>query len=102
MAALDLTDVTDPINALKSTQLGIAAGQDNNGNDITAIPVAIVEGKNLLKISEADLKAYVVKTVTDDVLAFFKEFDAHISTKADVAENIWNNIITMQKKISRL
>ncbi len=97
MAALDLTDIKDPINALKGTQLGIAAGQDKNGNDITSIPVAIVEGKNLLKFSQADLSAYVLQTITADVLKVFKEFNAAIDTNQKVADYIWTNIALMQK-----
>jgi len=96
MASLDLTDVTDPINALKSTQLGIAAGNDREGNDITTIPVAIVEGKNLLKISEGDLKAYVNNTITEDVLAVFTEFNSNLKTNSDVADYIWGNVKMMQ------
>jgi len=97
MACLDLTDIKDPINALKGTQLGIAAGQDKNGNDITSIPVAIVEGKNLLKISQADLNAYVLKTITADVLKVFKEFNAAMDTNQKVADYIWTNVALMQK-----
>jgi len=97
MASMDLTDVRDPINALKSTQLGIAGGQDQNGNDITVIPVAIVKGSNLLKISEFDLKEYVIRTVTDDVLRVFKEFDKNINDKKKVAIYIWRNVSQMQK-----
>jgi len=98
MAALDLTDVKDPINALKGTQLGIAGGKDKNGKEITEIPIALVEGRNLLKISEVDLEAYVVKTLTDPVLAVFKAWDEQLDTKAKVAGYIWGNVREMQMK----
>jgi hypothetical protein len=97
MASMDLTQIKDPINALKSTQLGIAAGVDKNGYEISEIPVAIVEGKNLLKISEADLKAYVVKTITQEVLDVFTQSNASIKTKEDAANYIWKNVNMMQK-----
>jgi hypothetical protein len=97
MSSVDLTDIKDPINALKSTQLGIAAGTDKNGKEIDKIPVSIVEGRNLLKISEADLKAYVVQNLADNVLAVFKEFNASIDTKEKVADYIWQNVSRMQK-----
>ena len=81
----------------KSTQLGIAAGKDINGNEITSIPVSIVEGRNLLIISEADLKTYVNKTITGAVLAVFKEFDASLDTNEKVGNYIWKNVSRMQK-----
>lgn len=97
MAAIDLTDVKDPMNALKSTQLGIAAGKDKNGNEISSIPVSVVKGRNLLKICEEDLKAYVVKTLTDDVLDVFNKFDPSLSCKEEVAQYIWENVQSMQE-----
>jgi len=96
MASLDLADISDPINALKSVQLGIAAGKDLNGNEMTKIPVAKVEGINLLKISEKDLKDYVDKLIAPDVLRLFRIFNSEIKTKADVADYIWKNVKQMQ------
>jgi hypothetical protein len=97
MASLDLTDIKNPINALKSTQLAIASGKDKDGKDITTIPFATVQGKNLLKIGESDLKEYVVKTLKDDVLEVFKEFKSSLDTKEKVADYIWENVSEMQK-----
>jgi hypothetical protein len=98
MAAIDLTDIKNPINALKSTQLAIASGKDKDGKDITSIPFATVQGKNLLKISESDLKEYVAKTIKDDVLQVFKEFKSSLDTKEKVADYIWKNVNQLQKR----
>jgi hypothetical protein len=98
MAALDLTDIRDPFNALKSTQLAIAAGKDKDGNDITSIPFATVQGRNLLKMSEADLKEYVSRTLKDDVLLVFKEFNSSLDTKEKVGDYIWKNVSLMQSR----
>lgn len=64
IAAIDLSDIKDPMKALKATQLGIAA-------DLGKVPVAKVEGQNLLKISEKALIDYVVKTITPEVVTVF-------------------------------
>jgi hypothetical protein len=96
MAALDLADIKDPINALKGTQLGIASGKDKDGSEINAIPIALVQGKNLLTISEVDLKAYVVKTLTNPVLDVFKAWDEELDTKVKVADYIWGNVSDMR------
>ena len=97
MASIDLTQITDPINALNSAQLGIAAGRDENGNEITKIPVSIVEGNNLLTISKNELKAYVVKTIIQEVRDAFKEYKPKLKTEEEVAEYIWSNVEKMQK-----
>ena len=96
MAALDLSDIKDPLNALKSTQLGIAAGTTANGTEITEIPIAIVEGRNLLNITESDLKAYVQGKITPEVLAAFTEYSAQLNSNEKVADYIWNNVQRMQ------
>lgn len=89
IAAIDLSDVKDPMQALKSTQLGIAA-------DLGKVPTASVQGINLLKIGKDDLIAYVVKTITPEVLEEFKK-----AGKGDTAEKvgqfIWGNVEKMQK-----
>ena len=96
IAAIDLPDLDDPIEALKATQFGIAAGKDKKGNEVTVIPNEIVEGKNLLKIGEADLKAYVLKNIKDSVMAVFTRFNSELDTKEKVADYIWNNIQAMR------
>jgi len=96
MTSIDLTDITNPINALKSTLLGIAAGKDQKGNEITKIPISKVEGKNLLKIPKKNLIEYVKKTLNADVLKVFNEYNQEIKNDSDVAEYIWKNVNLMQ------
>lgn len=88
ISALDISNITNPIDGLKSTQLGIAA-------DIGKVPVASVQGSNLLKMGEKELKAYVIKTITDEVLEVFKKYKKG-DTKETVADFIWNNVKQMQ------
>jgi len=89
IAAVDLTDIKDPFKALKATQLGIAA-------DLGKVPVATVQGTNLLKIGKDQLVAYVEKTITPDVLEIFKKYKKGDDAAA-VAEFIWTNVEKMQK-----
>jgi hypothetical protein len=96
ISALDLTDITDPIKALKGTQLGIAAGHDANGNEISEIPSLTVQGNNLLKISKQDLKKYVIENIQDAVVNVFTQFNNKLNTKEIIAEYIWKNVYFIQ------
>jgi len=89
IAAIDLSDIKDPMKALKATQLGIAA-------DLGKVPVAKVEGQNLLKMGQDALVAYVAKTITPEVLDVFKKAGKGDSPEA-VGQFIWTNINRMQK-----
>ena len=89
IAAIDLSDIKDPMKALKATQLGIAA-------DLGKVPVAKVEGQNLLKMSKDALVSYVTKTITPEVLEVFKKAGKGDSPEA-VGQFIWTNIDKMQK-----
>lgn len=89
IAAVDLSDIKDPFKALKATQLGIAA-------DLGKVPVAKVEGTNLLKIGKDQLVAYVEKVTTPEVLEVFKKYKKGDDAKA-IAEYIWTNVEKMQK-----
>jgi hypothetical protein len=89
IAAIDLSDIKDPMKALKATQLGIAA-------DLGKVPTAKVEGQNLLKIGKDDLISYVTKTITPEVLEVFKEAGKGDSPEA-VAQFIWSNVKRMQQ-----
>jgi hypothetical protein len=89
IAAIDLSDIKDPMKALKATQLGIAA-------DLGKVPVAKVEGQNLLKMSKDALISYVVKTITPEVLEVFKKAGKGDNPEA-VGQFIWTNIDKMQK-----
>lgn len=64
ISALDITNITKPMDGLKATQLGIAG-------DIGKVPTATVKGRNLLKMGENDIVNYVAKTVTNDVVQVF-------------------------------
>ena len=89
IAAIDLSDVKNPIDALKSTQLGIAA-------DLGKVPTAQVEGNNLLKMGKDTLISYVEKTITPDVIEEFKKAGKGEDAKS-IAAFIWTNIDKMQK-----
>ena len=89
IAAIDLSDIKDPMKALKATQLGIAA-------DLGKIDTAEVEGDNLLKMSKDTLINYVVKTITPNVLEEFKKAGKGDSPEA-VGQFIWTNVDKMQK-----
>ena len=88
IAAIDLTDVKNPIKALKATQLGIAA-------DLGKVPVAKVEGTNLLKINKDTLIKYVEKTITTEVIEVFKKYNKGDNAK-EIGEFIWDNVDKMQ------
>ena len=89
IAAIDLSDVKDPMKALKATQLGIAA-------DLGKVPTANVQGTNLLKMSKDALISYVEKTITPDVIEVFKNAGKGDNAKS-IGEFIWTNIEKMQK-----
>ncbi len=89
IAAIDLSDVGDPMKALKSTQLGIAA-------DLGKVPTAKVEGNNLLKMGKDALISYVEKTITPDVIEEFKTAGKGDNAKS-IGEFIWTNVEKMQK-----
>jgi len=86
LSCLDLTDLKTPFDGLKASQLGIAA-------DLGEVPTKPVKGTNLITISESELKEYVNKHITEDVINVLKEFGV---TKP--AEFIWNNTKLMQQK----
>jgi hypothetical protein len=89
ITSMDITNITDPISGLKATQLGIAG-------DIGKVPVAKVEGQNLLKMGKDALINYVVKTVTPEVLEIFKKANKGNDANA-VAEYVWKNVEKMQQ-----
>jgi hypothetical protein len=92
IVAFDFTnpEIKNPLDALKLTQLAII------GAGASKIPTESVKGQNLLVMAEADLKAYVEKTLTDDVLELFKKVKK-LESKTDVANYIWANVQSMQK-----
>lgn len=82
--------IKNPLDALKLTQVAIL------GAGATKIPAATVEGKNLLKMDEAAIKQYVVKTATDPVVEVFKKM-RQLDSKDAVADYIWENCASMQQ-----
>lgn len=90
--ALDITNINDPMQALKATQIGIAA-------QIGKVPTAKGGGINLFTIDEKTLKQYVENTITDDVLAVFNKYGKG-QTKEEVANYIWGNVQLLKKDAS--
>lgn len=89
ITALDLSDIQKPMDALKATQLGIAA-------DIGKIPTQAVKGTNLLKIDEQSLLSYVQQTISPDVIEVFKKYNKG-QDAASIATYIWGNVKQMQQ-----
>jgi hypothetical protein len=87
--AIDMSDVKNPMDALKSAQLGIAA-------DIGKVPTAPAGGVNMLKSGESEIKKFVMDTITDDVVELFKKFKKG-NTKEEIADFVWNNVKAMQQ-----
>jgi len=83
-------DIKSPMDALKATQLAIL------GAGATKIPSNTVQGQNLLRMDEASLKEYVIKTVIDPVVAVFQKM-RQLDSKEAIADYIWNNVSEMQK-----
>jgi hypothetical protein len=86
--ALDLP-ITDPIKALKATQIGIAA-------QIKKVPKSTGGGVNLFTINEVSLKKYVVDTITDQVVQVFKLLGKGDTPDA-IADYIWDNVQLLKK-----
>lgn len=91
MEAYDMQVDEDPIEVLKAVQLAIAV-------KLKDVPTAEVEGRNLLKIGEEDLKKYVVKHISKETIKILKE---HCKIKDDdkneAADYIWGNVEQMQE-----
>jgi len=87
--ALDLSDIPNPVNALKATQLGIGA-------DLGKIPIAVVKGTNLLDESNnTQIYKYIMETMTPEVLDVFIKYGKG-NTKDEVAGSIMKNVLLMQ------
>lgn len=86
--ALDLTDIKNPMEALKATQLGIAA-------QIGKVPTAQGGGINLFTINESTLKKYVVDNITEPVVEVFKKYKKG-NTPDEIANYIWENVQLLQ------
>ena len=87
--AIDLGQITDPTDALKATQLGIAA-------ELGKVPIAQGGGINLFTIDEGTLKKYVIEKIQDPVVEVFKKYGKG-DTKEEIANFIWQNVKKLKK-----
>lgn len=90
IAALDITNIKNPIQALKATQLGIAAQTGK-------VPMSTGGGTNLFTIDEKTLKLYVINTITDPVVEVFRK-NGKGSTKEEIANYIWENVKLLKRE----
>lgn len=90
MKAIDLTDIKKPLEALKATQIGIAA-------QTGAVPTAAGGGVNLFTVGEGELKKYVIENIQDPVVEVFKKYGKG-DTKEAIADFIWGNVQILKKE----
>lgn len=88
--AIDLTDIKKPLEALKATQLGIAA-------QLGEVPTAEGGGVNLFTCGEGELKKYVIDKIQDPVVEVFKKYGKGDTPEA-IADFIWGNVQTLRKQ----
>jgi hypothetical protein len=88
--ALDLTDIKNPIEALKATQIGIAA-------QAGTVPTAAGGGVNLFTVSEGELKKYVLDKIKEPVVAVFEKYGKGDTPEA-IADYIWENVQVLKKQ----
>lgn len=88
--ALDLSDIRDPMKALKATQLGIAA-------QIGKVPTEPGGGVNLFGINEDTLKKYVIANIKDPVVEVFKKYEKG-TTPEEIADYLWKNVELLKQK----
>jgi hypothetical protein len=86
--AIDLP-ISDPLKALKATQIGIAA-------QIGSVPTATGGGTNLFTIDESTLKKYVIDNIQEPVVNVFKEAGKG-GTPEEIADYIWGNVQLLKK-----
>jgi hypothetical protein len=89
MKAIDLTDIKKPIEALKATQIGIAA-------QTGTVPTAAGGGVNLFQVGESELKKYVIDNIAEPVIEVFKKYEKGDTPEA-IADYIWGNVETLKK-----
>lgn len=88
--AMDLSDIKKPIEALKATQIGIAA-------QTGAVPTAAGGGVNLFTVGESELKKYVIDNIQEPVVEVFKKYGKGDTPEA-IADYIWGNVQTLKKQ----
>ncbi|HAT76186.1 MAG TPA: hypothetical protein DCS19_04920 [Flavobacterium sp.] len=89
MEALDLSDISNPNDALKATQLSIVA-------DSGKLPTAKGGGFNLFEISEKVFKQKVKALISDDAIEIFSKNDKG-DDKEKIADYLWQNVLLMRK-----
>jgi hypothetical protein len=87
--AIDLTDIKKPLEALKATQIGIAA-------QTGTVPTAAGGGVNLFQVGESELKKYVIDNIAEPVIEVFKKYEKGDTPEA-IADYIWGNVETLKK-----
>ena len=87
--AIDLTDIKKPIEALKATQIGIAA-------QTGTVPTAAGGGVNLFTCSEGEVKKYVTDNIKEPVVEVFKKYGKG-DTPEEIADYIWGNVQELRK-----
>lgn len=88
--SLDLSSIKKPLEALKATQIGIAAQTGE-------VPTATGGGVNLFKVGEGELKKYVIEKITDPVVEVFKKYEKGDTPEA-IADFIWGNVQILKKQ----
>lgn len=88
--AVDLTDIKKPLEALKATQIGIAA-------QTGTVPTAAGGGVNLFTVGEDALKSYVKDNITEPVIEVFAKYGKG-DTPESISDYIWGNVETLKKK----
>lgn len=88
--AVDLSDIKKPLEALKATQIGIAA-------QTGTVPTAAGGGVNLFTVGEGELKKYVIDNIEDPVVEVFKKYGKG-DTKEAIADYIWGNVQILKKE----
>jgi hypothetical protein len=88
ISSLDLTDIKKPLEALKATQIGIAA-------QTGTVPTAAGGGVNLFTVGEDALKSYVIETIKEPVIDVFAKYGKG-DTPETIADYIWGNVETLK------
>lgn len=88
ISSLDLTDIKKPLEALKATQIGIAA-------QTGTVPTAAGGGVNLFTVGEAALKSYVIENIKEPVIDVFAKYGKG-DTPETIADYIWGNVETLK------
>lgn len=93
ISAIDASDISSPMDALKATQLGILSAT----GDVPSATINSSSG-NLLTIDQKSLINYVKEKMTDEVLTAIQTlWKSRNITRDMVAEYIWKNVSFMQQ-----